>query len=99
MARGVVRRLKAEPLREPALGYRRIAAFYTPLALTSVVGLTIDPMLTFFMGRSRLPVLQEQLALLQEGLEALFEDVRTGRKRFLPYQSLKLYGSDAPRQK
>jgi len=42
---------------------------------------------------ARLPVLQEQLALLQEGLEALFEDVRIGRKRFLPYQSLKLYGS------
>jgi len=42
---------------------------------------------------ARLPVLQQQLALLQEGLEALFEDVRSGRKRFLPYQSLKLYGS------
>ena len=42
---------------------------------------------------ARVPVLQEQLALLQEGLEALFEDVRTGRRRFLPYQSLKLYGS------
>ena len=42
---------------------------------------------------ARLPVLQEQLALLQEGLEALFEDVLTGRKRFLPYQSLKLYRS------
>ena len=42
---------------------------------------------------ARLPVLQEQLAMLQEGLEALFEDVRTGQKRFLPYQSLKLYRS------
>jgi hypothetical protein len=45
---------------------------------------------------ARLPLLHQQLAVLQEGLEALFEDVRTGRKRFLPYQSLKLYGSDAP---
>jgi len=44
---------------------------------------------------ARLPMLDEQLALLQEGLEALFDDVRTGRRRFLPYQSLKLYGSDA----
>lgn len=42
---------------------------------------------------ARLPVLHEQLALLQEALEALFEDVRTGRKRFRPYQSLKLYRS------
>ena len=32
-------------------------------------------------------------ALLQAGLEALFDDVRTGRRRFVPYQSLKLYGS------
>jgi len=46
---------------------------------------------------ARLPLLHQQLALLQEGLEALFDDVRTGRKRFLPYQSLKLYGSDATR--
>jgi hypothetical protein len=41
---------------------------------------------------ARLPVLHQQLALLQEALEALFDDVRAGRKRFLPYQSLKLYG-------
>ena len=41
---------------------------------------------------ARLPVLRRQLALLQEALEALFDDVRTGRKRFVPYQSLKLYG-------
>ena len=43
---------------------------------------------------ARLPVLQEQLALLQAALNALFEDVRAGRKRFLPYQSLKLYRSN-----
>jgi Protein of unknown function (DUF4254) len=46
---------------------------------------------------ARLPRLDEQLSLLQAGLEALFDDVRTGRKRFLPYQSLKLYGSVATR--
>jgi hypothetical protein len=44
---------------------------------------------------ARLPVLHQQLALLQEALEALFDDVRTGRKRFVPYQSLKLYGPRA----
>jgi hypothetical protein len=47
---------------------------------------------------ARLPVLDQQLALLQAGLEALFDDVRSGRKRFVPYQSLKLYGSDATRE-
>jgi hypothetical protein len=46
---------------------------------------------------ARLPVLQQQLALLHEALAALYDDVQTGRKRFLPYQSLKLYGSAAPR--
>ena len=29
---------------------------------------------------------------VQEAMEALFDDVRSGRKRFVPYQSLKLYG-------
>ena len=41
---------------------------------------------------ARLPVLHEQLAILQAALEALFDDVWTGRKRFVPYRSLKLYG-------
>ena len=36
---------------------------------------------------------------LNQQLEALFDDVRSGRKRFLPYQSLKLYGSDATRHR
>jgi hypothetical protein len=44
---------------------------------------------------ARLPVLQEQLALLQEALDSLLEDVRTGRRRFVPYQSLKLYRPQA----
>jgi hypothetical protein len=34
-----------------------------------------------------------QLALLQEALAGLFDDVHSGRKRFVPYESLKLYGS------
>jgi hypothetical protein len=42
---------------------------------------------------ARLPLLRHQLAVARQALEALFEDVCTGQKRFLPYQSLKLYGS------
>ena len=34
------------------LTYRAIASFYYPLALTSLIGLTVQPMLTFFMGRA-----------------------------------------------
>jgi hypothetical protein len=39
----------------------------------------------------RLPVLYGQLAVLTEALDALLADVREGRRRFVPYQSLKLY--------
>jgi hypothetical protein len=42
-------------------GYGEIARFYYPLALTSLIGLTVQPMLTFFMGRALLPV--ESLAV------------------------------------
>jgi Na+-driven multidrug efflux pump len=38
------------------LSYREIASFYYPLALTSLIGLTVHPMLTFFMGRAPNPV-------------------------------------------
>ncbi len=45
----------------PLLGYRRISHFYFPLLLTSVIGLMVHPMLTFFMGRAASPV--ESLAV------------------------------------
>ena len=44
-----------------ASSYRGIAAFYWPLALTSLIGLTVQPMLTFFMGRAPMPL--ESLAV------------------------------------
>jgi hypothetical protein len=51
---------QADPAGE-ALGYRRISSFYFPLLLTSILGLTVHPMLTFFMGRSAYPI--ESLAV------------------------------------
>jgi hypothetical protein len=39
-----------------APSYREIARFYYPLALTSFIGLTVHPMLTFFMGRAVEPI-------------------------------------------
>jgi Protein of unknown function (DUF4254) len=42
---------------------------------------------------ARLPLLRQHLAVVLEALEGLFDDICRGRKRFLPYQSLKLYGS------
>lgn len=44
-----------------APGYADIARFYYPLALTSLIGLTVQPLLTFFMGRAPSPV--ESLAV------------------------------------
>ncbi|MFO7894891.1 MAG: hypothetical protein R6U63_14250 [Longimicrobiales bacterium] len=66
MAIGTVRELKAKKREadddSPAHdGYRAIAAFYYPLALTSLIGLTVQPMLTFFMGRAPAPI--ESLAV------------------------------------
>ena len=37
--------------------------------------------------------LRDQLTTLQRALDGLFDDLRAGRKRFVPYQSLKLYGA------
>jgi hypothetical protein len=41
----------------------------------------------------RVPVLRDQLTTLQTALDGLFDDLRAGRKRFVSYQSLKLYGA------
>ncbi len=43
------------------ISYRDIASFYLPLALTSLIGLTVQPLLTVFMGRSVAPL--ESLAV------------------------------------
>lgn len=43
------------------LSFREITRFYYPLALTSLIGIAIQPMLTFFMGRAVSPV--ESLAV------------------------------------
>ena len=47
---------------DKSLSYRYISQFYYPLALTSILGLGVHPMVTFFMGQSRMPI--ESLAVL-----------------------------------
>ena len=61
MARRTIRELLAGDDASVDLTYARIAEFYLPLALTSFIGLAVQPMLTFFMGRAPLPL--ESLAL------------------------------------
>ena len=43
------------------ISYKKISQFYYPLALTSILGLGVQPMITFFMGQSRMPI--ESLAV------------------------------------
>ncbi len=65
-ARAAVRRLLATaPGPETAgnpLGYRGIIQFYLPLALTSVLAMGANPVISFFLGRSRMPL--ESLAVM-----------------------------------
>jgi hypothetical protein len=62
MCRGAVRRVAASaPAAPEPLSLGRIMGFYYPLALTSLIGLMLQPMLTFFMGRAPSPV--ESLAV------------------------------------
>lgn len=61
MAAGTIREIRAGAWKRPdqdeaPLRYRDIASFYYPLALTSLIGLSVQPMLTFFMGNSVSPV-------------------------------------------
>ena len=53
----------------------RIVTFYSPLALTSLLALAVQPLVTFFIGRSRLP--RESLAVLPviTGLVFIFRSV------------------------
>jgi len=64
MARRVLKQMltsdPASPAR-PELSFGDIWRFYYPLALTSLIGLTVQPLLTFFMGRAAAPV--ESLAV------------------------------------
>ncbi len=66
MARRTVRELIATQsdgrASRDALDYGSITRFYIPLAMTSVLGLAVHPMVTFFMGGARFAI--ESLAVL-----------------------------------
>jgi hypothetical protein len=63
MARGIVTRLLAggDQSRAP-LTPGDIRRFYVPLALTSLLAIAVNPLITFFLGRSRSPI--DSLAVL-----------------------------------
>lgn len=65
MAHSSIKQLMSEIQPAPStkdLNYRYISRFYYPLAMTSILGLGVHPMVTFFMGQSRMPI--ESLAVL-----------------------------------
>ncbi len=64
MARGAVDGLTKERVRDgnQTLSYSAILSFYTPLALTAIIAIGVRPMVTFFVGQSRMAI--ESLAVL-----------------------------------
>lgn len=46
----------------------------------------------------RLPRLRTQLSALEESIDTLLNDLAAGRRRFVAYESLKLYGTGGPGQ-
>ena len=63
MVRTTVKKIKSEDsFSEKVLTYREINKFYYPLALTSFIGLGVQPLVTFFVGQSRMAL--ESLAVL-----------------------------------
>lgn len=66
MARVPVKKLKTEPIThtptENPLTYKFITRFYYPLALMSMIYLGVQPLMTFFVGKSRMAL--ESLAVI-----------------------------------
>ena len=63
MVRDTINKIKSEDsTSQQVLTYREINKFYYPLALTSLIGLGVQPLVTFFVGQSRMSL--ESLAVL-----------------------------------
>lgn len=65
MVRGTIRRVLknvSQQAHKARLTLKEVTRFYYPLALTSILGLGIQPVVTFFVGRGRAPI--ESLAVL-----------------------------------
>ena len=78
MTRRLARELAARPrpaARPDVLRLPALVRFYAPLAMTSTIALSIQPLATFFMGQARLPL--ESLAVLPvvQGLTFIFRAV------------------------
>jgi Na+-driven multidrug efflux pump len=64
------RGLNSNPLPSETMSYRFISSFYYPLALTSILALGVYPMVTFFLGKSRMAL--ESLAVMPVIISLVF---------------------------
>jgi len=67
--------LQTDPESEQQLSYREIWDYYLPLALTPFIALSVHPLVTFFLGKSRDPL--ESLAVMPViyGLNFIFRAI------------------------
>jgi hypothetical protein len=94
LAAGIEQTLEAPPTTEsPGMVLDRLSVLVIRISVTDDIANSQRADRDLFAAR--LHILHEQLAVLEDALEALFEDVRTGRRRFVPYLGLKSYGVDA----
>jgi hypothetical protein len=95
LATAIVQSASAPPLTEsPAMVFDRLSVLVLRIASTEAAANSNGADRDRYAAR--LPLLREQLTLLQAALTASFDDVYRGRKRFVPYQSFKLYGPRRP---
>lgn len=63
MVQSTIKKIKSDDaISTQSLTYKEIYKFYYPLALTSLIGLGVQPLVTFFVGQSRMSL--ESLAIL-----------------------------------
>ena len=63
MVQSTIKRIKSDDsISAQSLTYKEIHKFYYPLALTSLIGLGVQPLVTFYVGQSRMAL--ESLAVL-----------------------------------
>ena len=62
MTAGVIKKIGQIPVTDEKLTYKEIFTFYFPLALTSLLSMGVQPLVTFFVGKSRMAL--ESLAVL-----------------------------------
>ncbi len=75
----------------PGMVFDRLSVLIIRIARTAEKARSVSDGSDVYAGR--LPSLQRQLAALSAALEVLLRDVRAGRRRFLPYEHLKLYAA------